>query len=245
MNTIISKFFSFLWVFILLFFFCNQNLDAKSTGSSRSGFSSGRSSSPKSTPKPSTPSSKPATNTSGGWGGTPVKKPNNPSPPPKPIIKTASGKNVDSAAYEKAVKDGKAFKSREAAINDFKQKKQNQYKNSFETEPATRPNYIPTKTNVDGRDYDVSYNPTTRNYGYYGAGGGWNALDVFRDVALISLLMDNDGYVVQQQGPAPAPIQSTNYAQSNSGIGFFGWTMIIVIGIVIIVGIYLVVNSKF
>lgn len=224
---------------------------SRSSGSS-GGWGGGKSSTPKVAPRPSPAPSKPTTSTSGnGWAGTPTKKPSAPQPPPKPIVKSASGKTVDSAAYEKAVKSGKAFKSRDEALNDFKQKKSAEYKNSFDKEPTTRPSYIPQKTNVGGVDYNVSYNPNTHSYGYYGAGGGWNAFDVFRDVALISLLMDKDDYVVVQQPPASSgnsgqSQQIANNDNNDGGIGAFGWTMIGIVSLITIgVGAFFIFGSKF
>lgn len=201
----------------------------RSSSSSSSGFRSsssssspskswGSSSSSSSTPSKSWGSSSKSTTSStpsksSFWGGS--------SKTTTPTYTKTNGTKVDDASYKKAVQSGTVYKSKDDAIKAFKDKNQTKYTNNFDSEPASRPSYIPASTSVGGTSYNVSYNPQYHGYGYYGPSGAWMAYDTLRDVAMLSMLMDHDNYIVTSPG--------ASVVTHHSGIGVFGWFVIIFI----------------
>lgn len=132
---------------------------------------------------------------------------------------------------------GTVYKSKDDAIAAFKQKNAATYTNKFDTEPTSRPSYIPSSTRVGGNTYNVSYNSQYHGYGYYGPSGVWTAYDTFRDTMMLAALMDRDNYVVTSPNPV--------VVQHSSGMGFFKWILgIVVIGFILIVAIAMFTPNK-
>jgi hypothetical protein len=109
--------------------------------------------------------------------------------------------SVDQATLNRARTQGTAFSSRAEAERAFQRDYANRYPSTFSREPAQRPNYIPSQTTVDGRSYDVAYNPQYGGYGFM-RDGTWMAYNVFRDVALLGLLMRQNSYVYGRDAEA-------------------------------------------
>lgn len=93
-------------------------------------------------------------------------------------------------------KNGNYFKNKNDAMKSFQEKNKNTYKNNFDKEPTTRPNYIPQQTTIaNGTSVNVIYNPSYRGYGYMN-NGAWIVYDVMTDIAMMNLLMQRQGYYV-------------------------------------------------
>lgn len=136
---------------------------------------------------------------------------------------------ADQALYNKAKVQGTAYTDQKTATNDFKKKYSEQYSNTFGSEPSARPDYIPKTTTVSGQQREVVYIPSIRGYGYYDNGTP-RAYDVMMDMAMLSVLMNRNGYYY---GPPP----STQPAYESSEDGS---TVLIVFGVlvgVVVVGI--------
>lgn len=203
---------------------------SKSSGSSGSSWGSSSSS------KNSSSSSSPT----GGWGssdetsssassyksGTTDNYSGKPSPAPTKIPKRSA---VDEAAYAKASKSGTAFTSRTEAITSFQNKYKTTYVNSFTVEPSIRPSHIPSTYLVGGVSYPIVYGSAYHGYGYY-IGSTWYAYDVFRDAAMLSILMNNQGYYYDTH---------YDYSYANSGNrGNFGMLLVFTVILVMIIALF-------
>lgn len=206
------------------------SLEAKgpsSSGSRSMSSSSSRSSS--SFSRPSAPASKPssysAPKPSYVAPSKPAAAPAKPSSytPSKPNTSVAQTStrptsNVESARYKEAVKSGKTFQTREAAVNDFKATKASSYTSRYATEPSTRPQYIPPSyRSNDGHTYNITYNQGGGGYGYYNPLGAFILYDIASDAIMMNAMMDRDHYYV---GNAPTPVANTTYVQRESSTGF-------------------------
>lgn len=113
---------------------------------------------------------------------------------------TRVGSKVEVSRYQNALKSGKAFTTREAAVADFKAKNANTFVNKFKAEPTTRPNYIPAKYRDGGKTYDVVYNKNTGGYGYWSGGGPnmgtWMMYDTLSDMTMMNSMMARQNYYV-------------------------------------------------
>lgn len=156
----------------------------------------------------------------------------------RPVPSTPTpGSQVDQAALSRARTQGTIFNSRADAERAFERDYANRFPSTFPREPNTRPSHIPQSTTVDGRSYDVTYNPRYRGYGYM-RDGGWVAYNTFRDVALLSMLMGQHGYVYggqDRQGTADGSGESGGMGRPSFGAGsgllillllIGGWAMI-------------------
>lgn len=115
--------------------------------------------------------------------------------------------SIDTKAYEAAKSSGKAFTSKESALQDFKSKNATTYTNKFTSEPAARPTYIPTATNVGGKSVNIVYNSSHGGYGYiHPSLGTWIMYDTLSDMAMASHLMHNHGYYY-----GPPPMEGFNW----------------------------------
>ena len=110
------------------------------------------------------------------------------------------------------------------SIQDHKSKNAGKYPSKYAAKPATRPEHIPATTQVGGKPVNVTYNVNQGGYGYMGASGSWMMYDTMRDVAIMSLLMNRNGYHV-----GPAVTQS-----AERGCGSFGIIMLVVVGGIIV-----------
>lgn len=170
----------------------------------------------------STPTSSTNTNKSSGWSwGSSTK-----TQTPKAV--SATGKTVDQAAYKKAVQSGNVYKTKDEALSSYKEKNAAKFKNTFDSEPSSRPTYIPSSTNVGGTSYNVSYNPQFHGYGYYGPSGSWMMYDTIRDVAMLSMLMDRDNVVV---AAPPTTVVSTGHS-----FFFYLFTTAVIIIVIVFLG---------
>lgn len=128
--------------------------------------------------------------TNSGWGSNKVtKKVSTPSSP------------ADRALYEKAKVNGKAFKSRDEAISDFKTKNAQKFTSTYAQEPDARPDYIPPTTTYQGSPVTVVYNQSYGGYGYWSGGGlglgTWMMYDALSDLSMMSYFdrrLSSDGY---------------------------------------------------
>lgn len=101
---------------------------------------------------------------------------------------------ADQKAYDKAKQSGTAFKSRNAAVSDFKTKHSSKYTSKYTSKPTTRPDHIPQTTSTGGKTYNVTYNQQYGGYGYMGPSGAWIVYDAMADAAMVSALMGRNNY---------------------------------------------------
>lgn len=183
-------------------------------------------------PKPSTPKVEPKANSNPNktWGTSTksqnVQKSTNSSTKTtaKPTMSAA-----DQALYNKAKIQGTTYSDQKTATSDFKKKYSEQYSNTFGSEPSARPDYIPKTTTVSGQQREVVYIPSIRGYGYYDNGTP-RAYDVMMDMAMLSVLMNRNGYYY-----GPPPSTQPVYESSDNGSA-----VLIVFGVlagIVVVGI--------
>ena len=115
---------------------------------------------------------------------------------------------ADRANYEKAVKQGTSFKTRDAAVADFKSKHAGKYPSKYSEKPAVRPSHIPETTKgSDGKTYNVTYNPQQGGYVYYSGGGPglgtFIMYDMMTDAIMMNSMMRTQGY---HYGAVPPPV---------------------------------------
>lgn len=192
-----------------------------SSSSSSSRSSSSYSSRPSSSPsKPSTPSAAPVNKPTPNWGS-------------KPQTSTRPVSAVEQSRYQAAVKSGKTFQTRDAAVADFKTKEAPKYSSRYATEPSTRPSHIPSSyKDSTGATRTIVYNQGGGGYGYYSGGGPglgtFMLYDMMSDTMMMNAMMSKQNYYVG------APPQPTVVHHTNSGWGFWGWfTALLITGCVI------------
>jgi len=208
---------------VAMFTFC-EPLFSKGSSGSRSSFSRSSSSSFKSTPKVSTskPSSKPSAVTTSSTSTPTATKPSS-----KSNVATQKYKSsTDKVVYEKAVKSGTAFKTKDEAVSSFKTNHGAKYTSTFPKEPVTRPTYIPQTTNVGGRDYNVSYNQDRGGYGYMNNLGTFMMFDAMTDAVVMSSLMNNHGYY--HGSPYQASQPTVTNPQSQNSNSWIIWVFVII-----------------
>ncbi len=135
--------------------------------------------------------------------------------------------SVDQAVLNRARTQGTTFASRAEAERAFQRDYSNRFPTTYSREPSQRPSHIPPSTTVDGRTHDVAYNSRYGGYGFM-RDGTWVAYNVFRDVALMSMLMRQNSYVygreAQQAREQPGTTDGTPISESDdrqaSGSGF-------------------------
>ena len=126
---------------------------------------------------------------------------------------------VDQSVVNRARTQGTVFNSRGDAQRAFERDNASKFPSTFSREPSTRPSYIPPTTTVDGRNYDVSFNPRYGGYGYM-QNGSWVAYSALRDITMLSLLMRQGSYVYPQGGAnANADGAYVGDARTRSGFG--------------------------
>jgi len=141
--------------------------------------------------KPDTTASAPVkswSSRSGSWSA----KPN---APPQAKLSEA-----DRALAEKAKSSGTSFQSRGEATKQFKEKNADKYTSKYDSEPAKRPEHIPTQTTIENHTYTVVYDHRYHGYGYY-EGTRWHSYDPLADAIILSALMAQSSYYV-----APPPV---------------------------------------
>lgn len=222
----------FLIVLAISFFTLAGNLAVGKGGGSRSGgsskSSSGWGSSSSSSKKSSSgwgSSSSDSKKSSSGWGSSSSSSSNS-------SRSGATSKNsaASQASYKKAVSNGTAFKTKDAAQADFKSKYASKYTSKYDTKPETRPAHIPETTKTaDGKTVNITYNQQGGGYGYYSGGGPglgtFIMYDMMSDAIMMNAMMSNHNYNV---GGPPAVVHH------NSGMGFLGIMFAVIFGIVFI-----------
>jgi hypothetical protein len=138
--------------------------------------------------------------------------------------KTKSGKPIsktDMAAHKKAKEKGTAFKSKKAAMTDYKAKNKGKFPAKYDKKPATRPSHIPQTTMVGGRNTTVVFNQGYGGYGYMMA-GAWVMYDPYPYMAR------RHGYY---WGPQPVAVVHTSFT--------WLWILLSVVVIAVIFGIFI------
>jgi hypothetical protein len=95
---------------------------------------------------------------------------------------TNNASNTDKALSAKTAANSNT-KSRETLVNEFKAQNAAKYTNTFKSEPASRPSYIPQSKQFDGVERPITYNVNTGNYGYWNALGTFMVYDALTDAA--------------------------------------------------------------
>jgi hypothetical protein len=167
--------------------------------------------------------------------------------PPKAVATSATSQAM---AKQSAV-GAKTYTSRAQAESDFKAQQASKYTNSFKTQPATRPEYIPGSISRGGTTYNVTYN--NGGYGYYDR-GRWSPLDLAMYMVVTDVMLDHNGYgissqnaALQQQNNLLAQ-QNAQLAQQNQNLGgtavvhhgtnsatVFLWIVVVGVGIALII----------
>ena len=126
-----------------------------------------------------------------------------------PQTSTRQQSNVEVAKYKAASQSGTVFKTREAAVADFKTKNASTYTSKFTSEPTTRPSYIPQTYSQGGVNHTIVYNQSGGGYGYWSGGGpgigSFLLYDMMSDQLMMNRMMDQRNYYV---GSAPVPYHS-------------------------------------
>lgn len=189
-------------------------LDARPSSSrSSSSGSSSRSSSSWSSSKSSSPSSSSSSSSF---------KPSTSSPSSSPRVAS----KAEVAKYESAQKSGKAFTSKEAALSDFKSKNADKFPSKYNSEPTKRPDHIPNQyKDSQGNTYNVTYNQQAGGYGYMNGLGAFIMYDALSDMAMASMLMNNNGYHV---GP---PVVASSGFSFGAALGITFIVAIVIIAI--------------
>lgn len=201
------------------------NADARGFSSSSRPSSSRPSSSFSSSSRPSSGSSSsakytgssPSTSTSKSWGTTPQ-------------TSTRVASKTEVARYQSAVKSGKAFSTRDAAVADFKAKNASTYTSKYASEPSVRPSHIPSSYTSNGKTYNITYNSSVGGYGYWNGGGPglgtFMLYDAMSDAVMMNTLMSRDNYYIGDE----------LVVEESHGVMFWflGFTLVVVIVIVII-----------
>jgi hypothetical protein len=131
----------------------------------------------------------------------------------------------DVALERKAIQSGTAYKTKDAAMSDFKSKYADKYPNKFTSEPSTRPDYIPRTYSDGGSTYNIVYNNGFGGYGYYNALGVWMTYNIMTDAIMMNSLMHRHNYYYPS-----APYGGTAVVHTtSSGIGFF-WGFMMIFG---------------
>jgi hypothetical protein len=117
--------------------------------------------------------------------------------------------------YDSAKRNGTLFTSKTEASAAFKSRYAKDYSNTFASEPAARPSYIPGSYSVGGRDVNIVFNQGLGGYGYiHPLLGTWILYDALSDAAMADRLMYERGYY---WGGAPAYL---SHGPSYLGIAF-------------------------
>lgn len=140
----------------------------------------------------------------------------------------------DVALERKAIQSGTAYKSKDAAMSDFKNKYADKYPTKFSSEPGSRPDYIPNTYSSGGRNYNIVYNAGFGGYGYYNGLGAWIAYDIMSDAIMMNSLMHRHSYYY----PSAPYASGATVVHTSGGIGFFWglmWFLVIIFSIFLII----------
>jgi hypothetical protein len=146
---------------------------------------------------------------------------------------------AEKALHDRAKKNGTHFNDRKSATDAFKKNKgaeiSQKYPTKFNSEPSTRPDYIPRSTTVGGNTYNVTYNQSHGGYGYMDALGTFIVYDMLTDAAFMNTQMRQYGYAYGQPQV---------YHASGGGFGIIGILLTLVGVIVVVVIIVAIVKSS-
>lgn len=205
---------------------------SRSSSSSRSsGGGWGSKSSSKSSSKAS---SSTAPKKSAGWSGSSR-------PDTKADTKVNASKDANLAARAKA--QGTAFNSRTEAQKAFQNdpKVKQKYTSSYSTQPSSRPSHIPQTTkDTSGNTYNVTYNQDRGGYGYMDGMGTWMMYDALSDMAMMSMLMNDNNYhypgVIQSASGTTGVVASQE--KSHTALWIF-LAVVATIGCVVMLAIFI------
>lgn len=149
--------------------------------------------------------------------------------------------SADKALAQKSNQTRKTFSSRSEAVRSFEKANKDKYPSTYKTKPGTRPSHIPQQTTYNNRRYNVDYNPTYGGYGHFGPSGAWVAYSVFRDAAMMGMLMNMNNYHYSRPSVSTSyPSSSSHYVERRRGssigsiIGFLFFIGIIAISFFVI-----------
>lgn len=140
----------------------------------------------------------------------------------------------DIALERKAIQSGTAYKTKDAAMSDFKTKYADKYPTKFNSEPSVRPDYIPRTYSNGGSTYNIVYNSGFGGYGYYNALGAWIAYDIMSDALMMNSLMHRHSYYYPSAPYVGGGVGTTVVHTTSSGIGFF-WGFMIFLGFMFLI----------
>lgn len=210
-----------------------SNVLAKGFSSSRSSSSSSRSSFSSSS-KPSTgfsSSSKPnvvkPSTPSTGFSSSNSSKTNQGASLPSSI----SNKPKTSFDYAQQRKSLTPPKPKEQYVADFKKNNQDKYPTTFNSQPTSRPNYIPPSTTYNGVNRPIEYNPATRSYGFFDDLGKFMIYDAITDIALDSFKKDETVYV---QTVENLKQQEQIVKQQEESSSFWGWVFLVIVVLLLV-----------
>jgi len=154
---------------------------------------------------------------------TATKAPANKATVAKPKAKAMS--KTDKALAKKNNAAAKKYGSKANAEKSFKENMKSDpnfsknYPNKFDSQPVSRPDYIPGNVSRSGVSYNVTY--MNGGYGYMGPMGTWMMIDMMTDIAVTNAMLNRHGYgsygdngapVVIRTGPGGAVIAMTIFA---------------------------------
>lgn len=119
------------------------------------------------------------------------------------------------------------MKSKSDYLAEFKTQNEQKYTNTFKTEPATRPSYIPATNN----GFPLVYNPTYSGYGYLDGTNRWVAYDA---LSVASDIAYRDALRQHQYSMAATPAVYTNNSHA-PGFGLVVFFIVVVVGVLIFV----------
>jgi len=123
-------------------------------------------------------------------------------------------------------------------VSDFKQKNASKYPTTFNTQPTSRPNYIPPSTNYNGRNRDVQYNPQTRSYGFFDDFGKFMVYDAITDLALGQFKTQEKVYIqTTEQLKKEEEIAKVNEENENTILGIIA--VLSTFGVIFAVGYFI------
>jgi len=117
--------------------------------------------------------------------------------------------------------------NREQATDAFKEKYGSTYTSKYNTEPSTRPDYIPKNTTYNNQSYTIIYNQPHRGYGYY-VGSKWYYYNVMMDTMMLDSLMHRHHYYGYPMG----------YTEVE------GWGFATVLILVLVLVVFIVIFAK-
>lgn len=99
------------------------------------------------------------------------------------------------SVYDTARRSGTLYSTKAEAQAAFSSRYASQYGSTFQSEPASRPTWIPQSTLVGGQSVNVIYNPGLGGYGYlHPTLGTWMLYNAMSDAIMVDTLMNHHNY---------------------------------------------------